>query len=785
MTAAPMGSDHENAPPAFRARYGPEALFHRYARARLQQFAWRQFSTAICLAILWVSVSGKMALVALAIAVVGELAECLALAWILRASAGDAPFPRLMAIAGVAGAIQATSVAACVLILVVLAPGGAEQLIALIVLMAAAVKGGAALTHAPLVAKVKLGVFAICALLSLVWMIRSVEGAPDGTAMAILEVAVLGYLVYIFLTFVIQAWRRRIDKERALLATAEALDETVRDLRASQEEAQRLALVASHANDSVIETDPSRRITWVNNAFTEITGYTAEEAFGKRPGDLLDGPETDPAVSSSFTEAVRRAAPHRAEVMNYRKDGSRIWMDVNLVPITGADGEVERVISIEREVTEARRQAEALAEARDKAEAAARAKASFLAHMSHEIRTPLNAIIGMADLLTEAGLPENHHEEALTIRNSSEALLKIINDILDLSRLDADKLMMDPQSFSPATCLREVMTMMRPLAQKKGLRLDMTHETQLPDRALADAGRLRQVLVNLLGNAIKFTDRGTVSLTASARPHGDGWMLQVIVGDSGVGVPPERADAIFEEFEQADPGTTRRFGGTGLGLPIARALARRMGGDIVLLDPEKTDAPGATFALTVRLAPDKRGVDPVTKSTELPAELPPLHVLLAEDNATNRLLVARFLQDEAVTLTMAENGRRAIEIVAETAPDVVLMDMAMPEVDGLAATRAIRAQRGPQPRIIALTANASTGDRAACLAAGMDDFLSKPLRKPQLLAALARTKGSQKGLSPPAGDTVSRPGTRDEASKWISPPASGTTSGRSIRSSGR
>ena len=785
MTAAPPGSDFQVEPTAFRALYGHETLFFRYARARLRQFGVRQISTVIGVAILWVSVSGSAALAALAIAIAGEAIEALVLVWTLRASKRGAPFNRLKAIAASAGAFQATTLAACVLLLAVLAPSASERLIALIFLMAAAVNAGFVLTHAPTVAKVKLGIFALCALIALAWRAHSVGGTPVSTAMAILEVAVLGYLVYTFVSFVVRAWRRRIENERSLLKSAEALDKTVRDLRASEQEAQRLALVASHANDSVIETDPSRRITWVNRAFTEITGYGADEAIGKRPGELLDGPETDPGASLAFIEAVSRATPHRAEVMNYRKDGSQIWMDVNLVPITNQAGEVERVISIERDVTETRRQAEALSEARDKAEAAARAKASFLAHMSHEIRTPLNAIIGMADLLAEGELPERHHEEAMTIRSASEALLKIINDILDLSRLGADKFMLDPQSFSLATCLREVMTMLRPLAQEKGLRLDMTHATQLPDRAVADAGRLRQILVNLLGNAIKFTDRGTVSLTASARPHGDGWMLQVIVGDSGVGVPPERAAAIFEEFEQAAPGTTRRFGGTGLGLPISRALARRMGGDIVLLDPEKADATGATFALTVRLAPDKRGVDPLTTSTELPKELPHLHVLLAEDNATNRLLVARFLQDEPVTLTMAENGRRAIEIVAETAPDVVLMDMAMPEVDGLAATRAIRAQPGPQPRIIALTANTSTGDRAACLAAGMDDFLSKPLRKPQLLAALAPTKGSQKGLSPPAGDTVSRPGTRDEASKWISPPASGTTSGRSIRSSGR
>lgn len=447
-----------------------------------------------------------------------------------------------------------------------------------------------------------------------------------------------------------------------------------------------------------------------------------------------------------------------------------------------------RRLANERSLMESAAEREAtnreLVKAQRKAEQAAQAKSAFLATMSHEIRTPLNAVIGMSDLLGATDLSEEGKGYVDTIRTASTSLLGIINDVLDFSRLDADQMAFEALPFTPSESISAAARMLMPLAQEKGLQLVLADDGSLPLRACADEGRLRQILVNLMGNAIKFTDAGEVKVFSRAEQMPDGWRLRVQVSDTGIGVPPDRADAIFEVFQQADAATTRRFGGTGLGLPISRALARRMGGDIRLL---QRDRPGATFELTVRLeraaveAP-ARAAGPVAVEHGIAK---PIRVLLADDNETNRLLVQQFLRKEPVTLYQAVNGREAVDLVRRLHPDVVLMDMAMPEVDGLEATRRIRAMTLPQPHIVALTANAFASDRAACEEAGMDDFLTKPIRKSVLVSALGRASRQEKALSKPGDDAVSGSERAEGGGPWTSPRESGTTSGRSIRSSGR
>ncbi len=424
-----------------------------------------------------------------------------------------------------------------------------------------------------------------------------------------------------------------------------------------------------------------------------------------------------------------------------------------------------------------------LVEAQQQAEQAAQAKSAFLATMSHEIRTPLNAVVGMCDLLSEREMDKEGLNQVETIRTASTALLQIINDVLDLSRLEADRMTFEARPFDLAECIRGAVSLLTPLAREKGLHLVLEGLETLPRRASADAGRLRQILVNLLGNAIKFSAECEIHLSATALPEEGGWRLVIRVQDTGIGVPMDRAEAIFEEFRQADTATTRRYGGTGLGLPISRAMARHMGGDIRLQPPGPH--PGACFELSLRLDASEEPAEEVEQtaiSTEFHA---PLSVLLADDNATNRLMVRSFLKDMPVALEEAVDGREAVEMCRHLQPDVVLMDMSMPELDGLQASRAIRALPIRQPMIVAITANAFESDRQACRDAGMEGFLSKPLRKAVLLGCLADLSRGEKPLSHPGGNAVSGQDAATGREAWTSPPESGTTSGKSIRSSGR
>ncbi|MFW8596287.1 ATP-binding protein [Cribrihabitans neustonicus] len=513
-----------------------------------------------------------------------------------------------------------------------------------------------------------------------------------------------------------------------------ALEKAHAELQANQDELHLLSLVAKHASDSIVLSGPDRRIVWVNDSFTRLTGYSAEEAIGAKPGDLLDGPKTDPAIIREIERHKSRGLPFHTEMITYTKSGEERWFDTNIVPVMGEDGSLDLVIGIERDITQARARAEELAEAKLAAEQADRAKTEFLANMSHEIRTPMNGIIGMADLLAEAPLDEDNRQNVETIRNSSQALLKIINDILDLSRLEAGKLAFAPADFDLRDCIGGTVNLLQPKAGEKGLALRVSYAPDLPAHLHGDDGRLRQILVNLIGNAVKFTNAGTVGVRVGCAED-DPYRLQIEVEDTGIGISEQQARHIFDRFTQADTATTRAFGGTGLGLTISRLLAERMQGRISV---RSAPGEGACFRLEVQMAPPLQGAGaPDSTPYSHAAPLEDCLVLLAEDNRTNRLLIRKYLRGQPVQLVEAENGRRAVELCRELKPDIILMDMSMPELDGIAATKEIRRMPIPQPAIVALTANAFTSDREACLEAGMDHFLAKPINKTVLLQTLA------------------------------------------------
>ena len=378
------------------------------------------------------------------------------------------------------------------------------------------------------------------------------------------------------------------------------------------------------------------------------------------------------------------------------------------------------------------------------AEAANRAKAEFLANMSHEIRTPLNAVIGMAELLNTTALSAAQREFTDTIRTSGDALLAVLNEILDFSKIEHGQFELEHAPFDLRECLRTAIEIAGPPAAGRGLRLGFEVADDVPARILGDVTRLRQIVVNLVSNAVKFTEQGEVSIRASRRVSAKGGpLLHLSVRDTGIGIPPDRIDRLFQAFSQIDASTTRKYGGTGLGLAITHRLIELMRGRIWV---ESTPGSGSDFQFEIPLQPEPELLPPAPPSSpasNIDQELArrhPLRILLVEDNPVNQRVAHLLLQKMGYSPAFAGNGQEALDIIARETVDVVLMDVQMPVMDGLEASRRLCEIYPParRPWIIAMTANALAGDREICLASGMDDYTSKPVRSLVIAAALAR-----------------------------------------------
>jgi PAS domain S-box-containing protein len=528
-------------------------------------------------------------------------------------------------------------------------------------------------------------------------------------------------------------------------------------LRAAQESARKLALVARHTHNGVVVTDAAGRIEWVNEGYARLTGYELAEVVGRTPGSVVQGPGTDPATVGHARARVRAGEGFEVELLNYHKSGRAYWVRVEARPVHDEAGRLTNFIGVQTDVTAAREAARALEEAKAAAEAASRIKSEFLANMSHEIRTPMNGILGMTDLILETDLTREQRESLGLVKSSAEALLGIINDILDFSKIEAGKLELDPTPLF----LRDVIgDALKPLAfgaHEKGLELACDLRPDVPDLAVGDPVRLRQVLTNLVGNAIKFTARGEVVVRAElVEESADAYRVRLGVTDTGIGIPADKLGSIFDPFTQADGSTTRRFGGSGLGLTICARLVGMMGGRIWV---ESEVGKGSTFFFEVRL--DRARVS-AERPAPLSADVRGLAVLVVDDNATNRRVLEDTLKNWGGRPVSADSGPAALAELRRAAEagqpyPLVLLDAMMPGMDGFRVAEAV----GKDPAIagaavLMLTSADATGDAARCRELGLAAYLVKPVKGSELNAAIAaalhgRPARTRVGVPLPAG----------------------------------
>jgi PAS domain S-box-containing protein len=531
-------------------------------------------------------------------------------------------------------------------------------------------------------------------------------------------------------------WRDSRGEIGGLIIISHDITEVVEALERTKRSEERLTVALELADVHVWELDYRRKKLLTTGV--QANFFDREIGYSELASDIWStiDPRDLPDVMAAWDRHVREGVPYRPEYRIVRNDGKEVWVQGATLYEQGSDGRAIRMIGAMQNITERKTAERALIQAKEEAESATRAKSAFLATMSHEIRTPLNGVLGMAQAMDMGELSDQQRERLDVIRQSGESLLAILNDVLDLSKIEAGKLELEHAEFDIEEIARNSLGAFAATAQAKDLTLELNVQPAARGIYRGDSVRVRQILYNLISNGLKFTDTGGVKATLSRR----GKTLRMEVADTGIGVAPDKLAGLFQKFEQADASTTRRYGGTGLGLAICRDLAQLMGGQI-----RAESQPGAGATFTVDLPLERLGMAPVqpTVRTVEPSSSPEtqsLRVLAAEDNGMNQLVLRTLLNQVGVDPVIVGNGKEAVAAWAREPWDLILMDVQMPEMDGPTATGMIRAreraEHRPRTPIVALTANAMAHQVAEYAQAGMDDFVAKPIEAARLYAVI-------------------------------------------------
>lgn len=503
-------------------------------------------------------------------------------------------------------------------------------------------------------------------------------------------------------------------------------------------------------SNAVIEFDIYGKILWANSNFLKLVKYDLDDIVGKHHRVFITNEEFQNLEYQSMWKQLSEGVSQSGEFKRVRKDGTVVWIQGSYTPVRNVYGDVIKIIKMALDITEKKTLSENLAKKNKelqaavfKAKTATEAKTAFLANMSHEIRTPLNSIIGITDTLSETDLSTQQRSYVQILQRANYQLMTLINDILDLSKVEAGDIELRKSPFSLEDLLRELYEILNFRAKEKGLTLKLQLDENVPKHLLGDSDRLRQVLMNLVNNSIKFTDHGEVIIRVNTNMTGRPGNLLFSVEDTGIGVHRSKFRDIFKPFSQADSTMTRRFGGTGLGLSIARTLVDSMGGSIWL---ESELGVGSSFHFTVDIPAVPAESLPARKeyfavNTDKPPHIPDrLRILIVDDVEDNRNLLGIYLQNTGHEILYADSGIEAVSLAAQISFDIILMDVQMPYMDGYEATQRIREfeknKNRSRARIFACTANAFIEDQQKSIDAGCDMHLSKPVRKDTLLKSI-------------------------------------------------